>query len=189
MTTPEPRPRSDYQLLVKQNAEARAVPHQRAHVGDARPLGHFCALRTRRDTLAVRCGLSRQTTLVDLEVDGSKEAHVRRDTVAGGEGDEIARDEFIREEVYLRSIADDVTVVRDELVERLKRLFGTSFLYEADLNTGELNRLYCVAGEGEGGIPVRTMMMAMVMLTASSTFPMIALTTALPQRRRMSGLS
>ena len=46
--------------------------------------------------------------------------------------DEVARDDLIREEVHLLSIADDVTVVRDELVERLKRLFRTSFLYEAD---------------------------------------------------------
>jgi len=117
---------------MKGSADGRAVPHQRAHVGHARPLGHLCALGTRHDTLPARCGLSRQAALVDLEVDGSKQAHVCRDTVAGGEGDEVAWDDLIREKVYLLSIADDVAVVRDELVERLERLFGTSFLYEAD---------------------------------------------------------
>ena len=49
-----------------------------------------------------------------------------------GEDDEVARDDLIREEVYLLSIADDVVVVRDELAERLERLFGTTVLYEAD---------------------------------------------------------
>jgi hypothetical protein len=37
--------------------------------------------------------------------------------VAGGEGDEVIRDDLIREEVYLLSIADDVAMVRDKLVE------------------------------------------------------------------------
>jgi hypothetical protein len=37
--------------------------------------------------------------------------------------------------------------------------------------------------------PVRTMMTAMLMLTASSTLPMMALTSALPHNRRISGLS
>ncbi len=137
MTMPEPRPwerRSDYQLRVKGSADVRAVPHQRAHVSYAHPLDHLCALGTRRDTIPARCGLSRQTAPVNLEVDSSKQAHVYRDAVAGGEGDEVARDDLIRDskEAYLLSIADDVVVARDELVERLERLFGTSFLYEAD---------------------------------------------------------
>jgi hypothetical protein len=75
----------------------------------------------------VGCGLSRKTALVDLEFDSSKQAYVRGDAIAGSEGDEVARNDLIREEVYLLSIADDVTMVRDELVERLERLFGTSF--------------------------------------------------------------
>jgi len=113
MTMPEPRPwerRSDYQLRVKGSADVRAVPHQRAHVSYAHPLDHLCALGTRRDTIPARCGLSRQTAPVNLEVDSSKQAHVYRDAVAGGEGDEVARDDLIRdsEEVYLLSIADDV---------------------------------------------------------------------------------
>jgi hypothetical protein len=132
MTMPEPRPRSYYQLGVQGSAEARAVPHQRAQVGYARPLGHLCALWTRRDSLPVGCGLSRKTALIDLEFDSSKQTYVRRDAIAGSEGDEVARNDLIREEVYLLSIADDVAMVRDELVERLERLFGTSFLYEAD---------------------------------------------------------
>jgi hypothetical protein len=37
--------------------------------------------------------------------------------------------------------------------------------------------------------PVRTMTTAMLILMASSTLPMIALTTALPHKRRISGLS
>jgi hypothetical protein len=37
--------------------------------------------------------------------------------------------------------------------------------------------------------PVKTMTTAMLMLMASSTLPMIALTTALPHKRRISGLS
>ncbi len=37
--------------------------------------------------------------------------------------------------------------------------------------------------------PVRTMSTATVMLTASSMFPITALTIALPQRRRMRGFS
>ena len=117
---------------MRRGEEVRAVSHQCAHVCYARPLGHLCALGTRRNTLSVRCGLTRQTALVYLEVDGSKQAHVRRDAVASGEDDEVARDDLIREEVYLLSIADDVAVVRDELVERLERLLRTSFLYEAD---------------------------------------------------------
>ncbi len=133
MTMPEPRPwvrRSDYQLRVEGSAEARAVPHQRAHVAYARPLGHLCAPGTRRDTLPACCGLSRETALVGLEVDSRKQAYVRWVAVADGEGDEDARYDLICE-VYLLSIADDVTVARDELVEHLERLFGTSFLYEA----------------------------------------------------------
>jgi len=131
----EPRPwerRSDYQSNVKGSTEARTDPHQRAHVGYARPLSHLCALGTRHDTLPARCGLSRQTALVNLEVDSSKQAYVRRDAVAGGEGDEVAQYDFTREEVYLLSIANDVTVVKDELFARLERPFGTSFPYEAD---------------------------------------------------------
>src|SRR6266702_8067108 len=125
MTMPSPRPgrrRTDYQLRVKGSADGLAVPHQRAHVGHARPLGHLCALGTWRDALGARCGLSRQAALVDLEVDGSKQAYVCRDAVASGEGDEVARDDLIREKVYLLSIADDVAVVRDELVEPPERL-------------------------------------------------------------------
>jgi len=93
-----------------------ALHAQRAHVGDARPLGLRCALGTRH-ALAVDCGLSHQTSLVDLEVDSTKQAHVRRDAVASGEGDEVAQDELIHEEVYLFYIADDVAAVRDKLVE------------------------------------------------------------------------
>ena len=37
--------------------------------------------------------------------------------------------------------------------------------------------------------PVRTMMTAMLMLTASSTLPMMALMSALAHNRRISGLS
>ena len=37
--------------------------------------------------------------------------------------------------------------------------------------------------------PVRTMTTAMLILRASSTLPMIALMTALPYKRRISGLS
>ena len=80
----------------------------------------------------MRCGLTRQTALVYLEVDGSKQAHVGRNAVARGEDDEVTRNNLIREEVYLLSIADDMAVVRDEFVERLERLFGTSFLYKAN---------------------------------------------------------
>ena len=43
--------------------------------------------------------------------------------------------------------------------------------------------------ECEEDAPVRTMRTATVMLTASSMLPMTALTSALPQRRRMSGFS
>ena len=38
-------------------------------------------------------------------------------------------------------------------------------------------------------LPVKTINTAMVMLMASSTFPIIALTVALPHSRRMRGLS
>jgi hypothetical protein len=117
---------------VNWDAKARAVSHQRAHVGYTRPLGHLGAFGTRRNTLPVRCGLSRQTTLINLEVNSSEQAYVRRDAVASGEGDEVAGYDLIREEVYLFSITNDVAVMRYELVERLERLFGTSFLHEAD---------------------------------------------------------
>lgn len=80
----------------------------------------------------MRCGLTRQTTLVDIKVNSSNQAHIRRDAVASGEDDEVARDDLIREEVYLFSITDDVAVMRDELVERFERFFRTMFLYEAD---------------------------------------------------------
>ena len=66
---------------MRRGEEVRAISHQCAHVGYARPLGHLCALRTRRNTLRVRCGLTRQTALVYLEVEGSKQAHVHRNVV------------------------------------------------------------------------------------------------------------
>ena len=192
MTMPSPRPgrrRTDYQLRVKGSADGLAVPHQRAHVGHARPLGHLCALGTWRDTLGARCGLSRQAALVDLEVDGSKQAYVCRDAVASGEGDEVARDDLIREKVYLLSIADDVAVVRDELVEPPERLSERrSCTKPTERGVSSIDSTVS-PGEGEGHIPVRTMPMPMSMLTASSTLPVKALTTALPQRRRTSGLS
>ena len=71
----------------------------------------------------MRCGLTRQTTLVDIKVNSSNQAHIRRDAVASGEDDEVARDDLIREEVYLFSITDDVAVMRDELVKRFERFF------------------------------------------------------------------
>ncbi len=133
---PEPRPwerRSDYQLRVKGSADVHAVLHQRAHVGYARPLGHLCASgHGATPFLRAVVSLVRLLSLVDLDVDSSKQAYVRRDAVASGEGDELARYDLIHEEVYLLSIADDVAVVRDEFVERLERLFGTSFLHETD---------------------------------------------------------
>jgi hypothetical protein len=51
--------RSYCQLCVKGCVEARTVPYERAHVGHTHPLGHVCALRTRRDTHPVHCGLAR----------------------------------------------------------------------------------------------------------------------------------
>lgn len=71
----------------------------------------------------MRCGLTRQTTLVDIEVNSSNQAYIRRDAVASGEDDEVARDDLIREEVYLFSITNDVAVMRDELVKRFERFF------------------------------------------------------------------
>ena len=134
-TIPEPRPgerRVRLSLVCEQDAKARAVSHQRAHVGYARPLSHLRAFRTRGNTFPSRCGLTRQATLVDIEVNSGKQAYICRDAVASGEGDEIARDGLIREEVYLFPITDDVAVMRDELVQCFERLFRTMFLYEAD---------------------------------------------------------
>lgn len=71
----------------------------------------------------MRCGLTRQTTLVDIEVNSSNQAYIRRYAVASGEDDEVARDDLIREEVYLFSITNDVAVMRDELVKRFERFF------------------------------------------------------------------
>ena len=72
---PEPRPgeqKLNFQLRVRRGEEARAISHQCAHVGYASLLCHLVALRIRRNTLPVRCILTRQTALVYLEVDGSK---------------------------------------------------------------------------------------------------------------------
>ena len=125
-TIPEPRPGErelDYHLSVSWDLKERAVSHQRAHVGYARPLSHLSAFGTRGNTFPVRCGLTRQTTLVDIEVNSSNQAYIRRYAVASGEDDEVARDDLIREEVYLFSITNDVAVMRDELVKRFERFF------------------------------------------------------------------
>jgi len=81
----------------------------------------------------MRCGLARQTALI--------------------------WDDLIREGVYLFSITDYATAVRDELVKCFKGLFRTSFLHKADSEDDD---------DSEG------------MLTVSSTLRMMPLTTALP---------
>ena len=139
------------------DARSPTVADQGAHVDDARPVGQRDRLagtvavgkrpwiavgsgggggapfeRAGVDGLSTRVGFARETGLVDFEVDGGDETDVSRDAVAGGEGDDVAWDELVREDVDGFLVPGDVTVVRDELVERFEAFFGPSFLNEAD---------------------------------------------------------
>jgi hypothetical protein len=73
-----------------------------------------------------------------------------------------------------------------KLVQCLKTLLGSSFLHKTDyqitvLKYGKMRR--------NRDLPVNTIRTATVILTASSIFPMIALTEALPHKSKISGLS
>jgi hypothetical protein len=100
--------------------ETRTIPHQRAHICDARSFGHLCAFGTWSYTLSSCGSFTRQATLVDLKVGSGEDAEISRNAVACGEGDKVTRDNLVRKEVYLFSVADDVTMVRNEFVESLK---------------------------------------------------------------------
>jgi hypothetical protein len=93
--------------------KARTVPHQCAHICYGRSFSHLGALSTWSRILPPRCGFTRQATLINLEVGGGQNAEISGDTVACGEGDKVARHNLIRKEVYVFSVADDVTVMRN----------------------------------------------------------------------------
>lgn len=84
------------------------------------------------------------------------------------------------------SVPGNVTMVRNELVESFETLFRSSLLNESDY-------ILTMFQEGMRRIcynsPVRTIKTATVILMASSTLPMIALTAALAHRSRIRGLS
>lgn len=71
--------------------------------------------------------------------------------------------------------------------------FLTFFLARIQLTArkkhSSILRIFFGGGITGKGIPVKTISTATVMLTASSTLPITALTVALPQSNKMSGLS
>lgn len=112
MTTPVPRPIKKYTSLFNEiypimNSGGRTVSDQSAHVRDTSPVreGHGVAGRAalgvleaaRLVVLPPGLRLTRETALVDLEVDGEDDTDVRRDTVTRREGDNVAWYEFVRE--------------------------------------------------------------------------------------------
>lgn len=74
--------------------------------------------------------------------------------------------------------------MRDKLVQCFQALLRSLFLHEANCEHMSI-RIWCISS----GEPVSTISTATAMLTASSTFPITALTNALPHRSRISGLS
>ena len=93
-------------------------------------------------------------------------------------------------ETYTRhrnsNVPNKMTVVRDELVKCLQTLLRPLLLDEADCRQSYFESAPRTKG---GNSPVKTIRTATVMLTASSMFPMTALTIALPHRSRMRGFS
>ena len=75
--------------------------------------------------------------------------------------------------------------MRNKLIQGFKALLRSLFLYETNYETSK----YKSRAGWNADKPVRTIKTATVILTASSTLPMKALTKALPHSKRLSGLS
>ena len=148
-------------------------------------------------------GFAREAALVYLQVHSRDQADVRWDPISGRKRDNVSWNKLVGEQMKWLSIAgkgcketytrhrnsnvpNKMTVVRDELVKCLQTLLRPLLLDEADCRQGYFGSAPCIQGCNS---PVRTIRTATVMLTASSIFPMTALTIALPHRSRIRGFS
>jgi hypothetical protein len=74
-------------------------------------------LREASDLLA-RLDLSRQCTLVGLQLHGFQYPQIGRDAVSSGKGDDISRDELVGEDARCGTIPYQLAVVRNQLIQR-----------------------------------------------------------------------
>jgi hypothetical protein len=105
---------------------------ERDGLPDASPASAAAAIHAGIDAFPARLRLTREAALVDLQVNRGHDADVGGDAVARRKGDDVARDELVREDVDRLLLSQDVTVVGNKLVERLQALFGPLLLHKAD---------------------------------------------------------
>lgn len=73
-------------------------------------------LREASDLLA-RLDLSRQCTLVGLQLHGFQYPQIGRDAISSGKGDDVSRDELVGQDARCGAISYQLAVVRDQLIQ------------------------------------------------------------------------
>lgn len=66
---------------------------------------------------------SGQRGFVNLKMVGGNQPDIGGDAVSDGKSDEVAREEGVGERAERGTVSDEVTVMRDEFVQRFKRFF------------------------------------------------------------------
>jgi len=115
------------------DARAAAVADEGTHVSDAWPLRECCIRSSECVGRLCDCTrLAREAALVNLQVDGVKQADVSWDAVADRKVDNVARNELVGQKMCRKTVAQEMAVMRHQLVKCLKRLLASTFLYKPD---------------------------------------------------------